>query len=90
MPHPNIGDITAAQLFGFRIADLTLHAWDLARAIGANERLDDELVELVYAGMQPLTPFIAQTGMFGSGPSGEHADDVPTQTRMLDLSGRRP
>ncbi|MBW3669068.1 MAG: TIGR03086 family protein [Actinobacteria bacterium] len=87
--HHPIGDIPGAQLLGFRIADHTLHAWDLARAIGADEQLDPDLVAAVWQGMQPLAPFIGSMGLFGSGPTGEVPEDAPLQARLLDLAGRR-
>jgi hypothetical protein len=80
-------DMPGAQLF--RIGGLTLHAWDLARA-SADENLDSELVEAVWAQLSPLAPFIAETGVFGVGPSGEVGEGAPLQVRLLDLSGRRP
>jgi hypothetical protein len=40
--------------------------------------------------MQPMAPFIGQTGVFGSGPSGDVAADAPLQQRLLDFTGRRP
>ncbi len=87
--HPAM-DMAGAQLLGFRIGGLTLHAWDLARGVGGDETLDTELVEAVWAQLSPMTPFIAQTGVFGAGPSGETGKDDPLQVRLLDLSGRRP
>ena len=87
--HP-IGDIPGIQLFGFRVADHTLHAWDLARAIGADEQLDPELVETVLEGMLPMAGFISELGMFGAGPTGSVGEDAPLQARLLDLAGRRP
>src|SRR5687767_13288304 len=87
--HPS-GDIPGEMLFGFRVSDMTLHAWDLARAIGADETLDPELVQLLWERMEPLGPALGSMGLFGTGPSGEVAEDAPTQTRLLDLSGRRP
>ena len=87
--HPAM-DIPGAQLLGFRIGGLTLHAWDLARGSGGDETLDSELVEAVWAQLSPMAPFIAQTGVFGPGPSGEVGQDAPLQVRLLDLSGRRP
>ena len=87
--HP-MGDIPRTQFVGFRIGDYTAHAWDLARAIGADEELDAELVALAWDDMQPLVPMIAESGMFGDGPSGDIGPDAPLQTRLLDLIGRRP
>jgi len=87
--HPAM-DMPGAQLLGFRIGGLTLHAWDLARGCGGDEALDSELVEAVWTLLSPMAPFIAQTGVFGPGPSGEVGRDAPLQVRLLDLSGRRP
>jgi uncharacterized protein (TIGR03086 family) len=88
--HHPIGDVTVRQLIDFRILDLTLHSWDLARAIGADDVIPGELVEHAYGVLSPLEPFIATIGIFGSGPSGSLDDDASTQTKLLDLSGRRP
>jgi len=88
--HHVVGDVPGAQLLRFRTGDMTLHAWDLARGIGADETLDPELAEHVYTAMAPMASFIATTGMFGSGPSGAVDDGAPVQVRLLDLSGRRP
>jgi uncharacterized protein (TIGR03086 family) len=87
--HPAM-DMPGVQLLGFRIGGLTLHAWDLARGCGGDETLDSELVEAVWAQLSPMEPFIAQTGVFGAGPSGKVGQDAPLQVRLLDLTGRRP
>ena len=88
--HHAMGDIPATRLVEFRIADLALHGWDLARAIGAPEALPAELVALLWAQISPMAPMIDQIGIFGTGPSGNIGEDAPLQTRLLDLTGRRP
>jgi uncharacterized protein (TIGR03086 family) len=88
--HPSGMDIPGSQLLGFRIGDYALHGWDLARAIGADETLDDAVVQAIWTALQPMAPVIGSTGVFGSGPSGQIADDAPLQARLLDLTGRRP
>jgi len=88
--HHMVGDIPASMLLGFRIGDLTVHSWDLARAIGADETLDPVLVQAVWDAVAPLGDTISQTGVFGDGPSGTVSDDAPLQVRLLDLTGRRP
>ena len=87
--HPD-GDISGVQLLGYRVTELALHAWDLARTIKVDEELDHELVEEIWRAMAPMAPVIPQTGYFGSGPSGLLDAEAPLQTRLLDLSGRRP
>jgi len=88
--HHFVGDIFGAQLLGFRIGDLTLHGWDLARAIDVDDHLDDDLVEFVYAAMSPMAATIGQTGLFGQGPTGAMPANARLQDRLLDLTGRLP
>ena len=85
-----MGEIPCAQFLGMRVADALLHAWDLARAIGADEQLPAGLVAEVWAVMSPMAALIGSSGFFGSGPSGQVDEDAPLQLRLLDLSGRRP
>lgn len=87
--HPAM-DMPGAQLAGFRVGDLTVHTWDLARATGGDEQLDEAVVEVVWGNIQPMLPIIGAVGVFGEGPSGTIADDAPLQTRLLDAMGRRP
>ena len=87
--HPAI-DMTGEQLLGFRIVDMTMHAWDLARSLGFDERLDTELVAWTWDWLQPIAPFIGTLGMFGAGPSGTLTEDDPLDMRLIDLTGRRP
>lgn len=88
--HHPIGDVPVAQVLEFRIGDLTIHTWDLARAIGADESLPDSLVERAWAGFEPMAPVIGSIGVFGAGPSGTVGEGAALQTRLLDLVGRRP
>lgn len=87
--HP-AGDMSARQLLDFRVADLVLHTWDIAVAVGLDTDLDADLVEVVWEGLAPMAPFIGRLGVFGHGPSGAVPADAPLQTRLLDLAGRHP
>lgn len=87
--HPAM-EMPGSQLLGFRIGEYGLHGWDLARAIGADDTIDPDVVQALAELMEPLAPFLAATGMFGDGPSGTVPADAPLQLRVLDLSGRRP
>ena len=44
LAHHPAGERTGAQLLEMRVLDVTVHTWDLARAIGADESLDPDLV----------------------------------------------
>jgi uncharacterized protein (TIGR03086 family) len=67
--------------------DLAVHAWDLARGIGADERLDDTLVSDVLAFIEPQIEQLAGAGIFA--PPLAVSDDADTQTRLLAVLGRR-
>lgn len=87
--HP-AGDFPRSMFVGFRVADGAVHAWDLARAIGADETLDPGLVQFLWDDAQPQREMMRASGLFGDGPSGSVPDDAPLQTHYLDLMGRRP
>jgi len=86
--HP-VSDMSGKQLFGFRLGDLTFHAWDLARAIGADETLAPDVVEKLLHDLTPRAGILVASGMFGAGPSGRLGDDASPQQQLLDLVGRR-
>jgi conserved hypothetical protein TIGR03086 len=88
--HHPAGDFPGAVMLAFSAGDFALHAWDLARAIGADETLPDDLVAAIWANIEPLAPTIGELGVFGSGPSDTVSSDAPLQTRLLDATGRRP
>jgi len=88
--HHVMGDIPATQLLQFRTSDLTLHGWDLARAVGADDAIDPELAAFLLEGLLPMAAVMGSVGVFGEGPSGTVGEDAPVQQRLLDLTGRRP
>lgn len=87
--HPAM-DMPGRQLFQFRLADVALHGWDLARSTGQDEALSPIVVQALWDSFQPMAPMMKQSGVFGDGPSGNVADTAPLQERLLDLTGRRP
>jgi uncharacterized protein (TIGR03086 family) len=86
--HP-MGEIPRQMFIGFRMIDNAVHAWDLARAIGADDQLDADLVSQLWDDIQPQASMLAETGIFGQGASGDVGEDAPTQTRLLDVLGRQ-
>ncbi|WP_406386684.1 TIGR03086 family metal-binding protein [Streptomyces sp. NBC_00211] len=68
-------------------ADCVVHAWDLARGIGADDRIPDGLVEFALKEVMPYADGLAASGMFAAPldvPAGADA-----QTRLLALVGRQ-
>ncbi len=86
--HLSYGETSARDYLWQLTCDLAVHAWDLARGIGADEVLDHELVRRIHAEAEK------EPGTLGSVPglfaepvhAPAHAD---LQARMLALYGRR-
>lgn len=81
------GVVSARDYIWQMTCDLTVHAWDLARGIGAEERLDPELVRRVHAQTEKEADMLAASGLFA--PPVNVASGADLQTRMLALFGRR-
>lgn len=84
--HVSFGEISAEEYLSQLTVDHTVHAWDLARAIGADEQLDPGLVEFAF---EVLAPQIEQWREFGVfGPAVEVPSGASRQLRLLGLTGR--
>lgn len=85
--HTSMGPMPAHTYLGQTFGDHIIHAWDLARGIGGDDRLDAELVAECDRSMRPHAAMIRSSGVFG-----DHVDppaDADAQTRLLALVGRR-
>ena len=80
------GPTPASQYIGELFSDHLIHAWDLARGIGGDERLDPELVEALYGFAAPLEDDLKASGMYGDKIS--PPDGADTQTKLLAVFGR--
>jgi uncharacterized protein (TIGR03086 family) len=69
-----------------QVADVIVHSWDLARATGADERLDDELVDAAWSVFEPQRDALEASGLYAS-PLPIPAE-APLQLRLLALTGR--
>lgn len=78
-----VGDIIGR----FVTMDLLVHTWDLARAVGADERLDEDAVRRAYDAVLPMDDVIRQPKVFG--PKLEPPADADVQTEFLYFLGRR-
>lgn len=81
------GDSVAAAYCAQMVADAVVHAWDLSRAIGADERLPARLVEFTRGEVGPYAKDLSQSGLFAAPV--ETAPDADPQARLLALLGRK-
>jgi uncharacterized protein (TIGR03083 family) len=68
--------------------DVLVHTWDLARAVGADDRLDPAWCEVFYGGLPADSDASAGSGMF-SAPVVLRNETSP-QARLLARLGRDP
>ncbi|MEV0440322.1 TIGR03086 family metal-binding protein [Streptomyces spectabilis] len=86
--HLSYGDTPARDYCAQMTTDLVVHTWDLARAIGADERLPDELVAAAARDVAPYAADLAKSGLFA--PSVAPPPGADAQTELLCLLGRTP
>jgi uncharacterized protein (TIGR03086 family) len=82
------GPMPAEQILGrIIVTDTVVHTWDLARAVGGDEKLPDDLVEGAYSGLKPLDGGLRRPGFFGDKVEAPAAADL--QTEFLCFLGRK-
>ena len=85
--HLSFGDVPGADYTMQLTTDLAVHAWDLARGIGAPDDLDDELVDACLAEVRKHEAMLRSSGLFGE--KIEVGADADPQTTLLGILGRR-
>ena len=74
---------------GLATADVLVHGWDLARAIGADDTLPEAAVEAVHIGLAQAPPeMIRNPQVFG--PIVEVPADASAQDKLIGFVGRQP
>ena len=86
--HLSMGLAPGAEYLSQVTSDVTIHTWDLARAVGAETRIDDQLIEDVFSFLGPQIEDWRTAGAFG--PAVEVGDGATPQDQLLGLTGRRP
>ncbi|MEV0263546.1 TIGR03086 family metal-binding protein [Streptomyces sp. NPDC050617] len=86
--HLSYGDSSAADYCAEMTTDAVVHSWDLARAIGGDERLPGELVSFAARQVAPHAADLSKTGYFAEPVEPPPGSDP--QTKLLCLLGRRP
>lgn len=81
------GEEEVDAMIGNNIVDTTVHAWDLARALGVDDRIDATLAARVRAVLEPVADTMRGPHRLGARVEwGPGADD---QAVLLGLAGRR-
>ena len=86
VPSP-FGEMPLDVLVGILVTDTLTHSWDLARAVGGDERLAPELVTAVFEQVRPLDDGLRAPGRFDAKIPAAAGDDE--QTSLLKFLGRR-
>jgi uncharacterized protein (TIGR03086 family) len=87
--NPHIGDVPLAQAIDqFYTADIFMHTWDLARALGLEPDLDPARCETILAGSEPYEEAMRASGQYG--PRVPVPDDASAQDRLMGFIGRDP
>jgi uncharacterized protein (TIGR03086 family) len=84
--HLSFGDTPGSEYVWQLFADILVHGWDLARGIGADDRLDPDLVEACASWFAEVEAAYRSAGAVGPRP--EVSDDADPQTRLLAAFGR--
>jgi uncharacterized protein (TIGR03086 family) len=84
--HMSSGDDSGEEYTAQLLLDHLVHGWDLARGIGADDRMDPVVLEDVYGRWKDQEEMIRGAGVFGD--QQQIADDADTQTKLLALFGR--
>jgi uncharacterized protein (TIGR03086 family) len=84
--HLSFGDVPGSEYTRQLFADLLIHGWDLARAIGADERLDPGLVDACAAWFAQVEDGYRAAGAIGARP--EVPAGADPQTQLLAAFGR--
>ena len=86
--HLSYGDFPAREYLKHVTGFRGLRVYDLAKFIGADTTLPDDLVQGLWDEIAPSAEEWRAMGVFG--PAVAVPDDAPRQDRLLGLTGRQP
>ncbi len=89
LSNPHTGDKPVEEAIDqFYTADVWMHSWDLAKALGREVDLDQARCAAALAAMQPMEQMLRDSGQFG--PAVPVAHDASAQDRLMAFIGRDP
>lgn len=81
--------LPARDVLLVRVFEATVHTWDVSRAIGFDDRIDEHLASLIYPLVQRLS-HVPVTRAFFAAPTDSVPSTATPQARLLHLAGRTP
>jgi uncharacterized protein (TIGR03086 family) len=78
--------VTVTEYLREQVSDVAIHTWDLARATGTPETLDERLIAAVWTVFEPQKATLQASGLFSSPVP--VPDDASLQSKLLALTGR--
>ncbi|TDD61002.1 TIGR03086 family protein [Kribbella antibiotica] len=84
------GTMPGAAAIGAYTGELTTHSWDLAKATGRLDQLDDDLANTVLPMLRHNLPAEPRGGAVPFGPVVAVADDASPYDRLAAWQGRQP
>ncbi len=87
LAHPQAGTHRFdAGIDRFFTNDVFMHTWDLARATGQAEQLDEAMAAEMLAGMEPMDEMLRGSGHYG--PKVDPPPSADATTRLMAFVGR--
>ncbi len=87
--NPHIGELPVDRAVDdLYTTDVFLHTWDLARATGQDDRLDEATCAQLLAGMEPMDGVLRASGEYGPRFPVPFAADA--RSRLIGFIGRDP
>ncbi|QKT06530.1 TIGR03086 family protein [Gordonia sp. X0973] len=87
--HPHLGTMPLRDAIDrFYTSDVFMHTWDLARATGQDDRLDEDTCAMMVTGMKPMEDMLRSSGQYG--PAVAVPDDAPATDQLMGFIGRDP
>ncbi len=89
LSNPHIGDKPVDEAIDqFYTADIWMHSWDLAKALGREPNLDQARCAAALAAMEPMDRLLRDSGQYG--PAVPVANDASAQDKLMAFIGRDP
>ncbi|OZC70720.1 TIGR03086 family protein [Rhodococcus sp. 06-470-2] len=89
LSNPHTGDMPVDKAIEmFYTADVWMHSWDLAKALGREPDLGQERCAVALEAMRPMEQMLRDSGQYG--PAVPVADDASPQDKLMAFIGRDP